>query len=406
MKNSWKKGIACFLAVALVAVLCLGCGDDKDGEEKVTIVVGNIIDLSGPASPAVKDMQQGMEDIVKYYNDEDLIPGARIELVTYDDQFNPARAIPGYEWCRGRGAKVIWAVQSTTTDSLKPFAERDKVPIGGVSITEAIAKPPGWIFFFTSYQPGGIRLVMKWISEEQWDWETEGPAKVGAICWRESKGIEAQEVVEAYCQANQDKFDYVGGFLPPMGTMTFGGEVEKLKDCDYIYTFGMAAGNFIKEYREREYGATFFGDDGLVGYYDFLVELLGWEALDGTLTPMMFPFFGDPNPAWDLIEEVLDRYHPGQSPEDKIFSYSGAFYLMVSFFEVLRQAVEEVGAENFDGQAYYDKAVKFTATFEGLPEWGFTETRRHLIEHGAIHEWSAEAQGTVRLTDWLPFVME
>jgi len=399
MKSCWKKGMACFLVLALIAVLCLGCGDDNGGEEKVTIVVGNIIDLTGPASPAVIDMQQTMEDIVRYYNDEGLIPGVRLELVTYDDQFNPARAITAYEWCKERGAKVIWAVQSTTTDSLKPSAAADKVFIGGVSLTMDIADPPGWIFFFTSYSLGELRMELKWISEEHWGKPER--IKVGSICWREAKGVEEQEVVREYCEAHPDKFEWVGGFTPPMGTQTFGGEVEELKGCDYIHTFGMAAPHFIKQFRVAGYDATFWGDSGLVGYYDFMVEFVGWEYLDGLLTTMMFVWYDEPNPAWDLIKEILNRYHPGVTPEDLIYSASGAFYLYYSFFEILQQTVEEVGAENFSGQACYDVAEKFQVQYDGLPQWGFSETNRILAKWAAVYEWSAQTEGMVRLTDWM-----
>jgi len=45
-----------------------------------------------------------LEDLVAYYNDSDLIPGVRLEVVVYDGQWDPARDIPGYEWLRGRGA--------------------------------------------------------------------------------------------------------------------------------------------------------------------------------------------------------------------------------------------------------------------------------------------------------------
>ena len=87
-------------------------------------------------------------------------------------------------------------------------------------------------------------------------------------------------------------------------------------------------------------------------------------------------------------------------------SYDGAFSLVLSFFEVVRQAIEEVGIENFDGQAFYDAAIKFNLTFEGLPPAGFTETNRVLQSHVAIHEWRAEVETMVRVTDWMPVVRE
>ena len=57
--------------------------------------------------------------------------------------------------------------------------------------------------------------------------------------------------------------------------------------------------------------------------------------------------------------------------------YSGIFHGAYMMYDIVRQAVEEVGAENFDGQAFYDAAVKFNKSYEGLYEVGFTETEKH-----------------------------
>ena len=70
----------------------------------------------------------------------------------------------------------------------------------------------------------------------------------------------------------------------------------------------------------------------------------------------------------------------------------------------MKQATEEVGAENFDGQAFYDAAVKYKTAWEGYPEWGFGETKRYLINDVQIFEWSAEADDLVRVSDWMPIV--
>jgi hypothetical protein len=72
-------------------------------------------------------------------------------------------------------------------------------------------------------------------------------------------------------------------------------------------------------------------------------------------------------------------------------------------FEIVRQAVEKVGIENFDGQAFCDEAVKYSLQYEGFPQSYFTDTVRYLVHQCAIHKWSAASEGLIRLTDWLPF---
>jgi hypothetical protein len=66
--------------------------------------------------------------------------------------------------------------------------------------------------------------------------------------------------------------------------------------------------------------------------------------------------------------------------------------------------VEEVGVQNFDGQAFYNKATNFTTTWEAYPEWGFTPTIRYAVAYTAIYRFDAELERTVRVSDWLPVI--
>ena len=401
MKSNWKRAVALLLMLVLVATLCLGCGDEEEG---VTIAVGEIIDLSGPASPAVIPVHQVIEDLVRHYNDEDLIPGAKMKLVTYDCQFNPARDIPGYEWCRERGAKVILGIHNTTSETVKPFAERDKVAVGTVTHTQTIAEPPGWVFVFSSHSVYHIQRLLKWISEEHWDYEAkERVPKIGFVGWRESMGMDIERAMREYSQAHPNEFEWVGGFLPPMGTMTYYGEIEKLKDCDYIEAHAYVGAAFIRDFRAKGYDATFIGEGAAVGYHEFYVETAGWEALDGMLTANIVPWWNQPVAAVDLVRGIAREYRSGP-PEELGASYLGAFFNLYGFFEILRQAVEEVGAENFDGEAFYDVAVKYKMTLEGLPEWDFTETKRYIVNAIQVYEWRAEVEDMVRMSGWLPIV--
>ena len=402
MNHNWKRATACFMVLALVAVLCLGCGD-HERKEQVTIVIGESIDLTGPASPAEIPVREVIEDIVRYYNEESLIPGAKIKVATYDNQFNPGRDLPGYEWCKNQGAKVIIGVHDLTAETLKPFAERDKVPVATVSYTDFAATPPGWVFIFSSHTTYQICTLLKWISEERWDY-SKGLPKIGFYGWREAMNIHMEKTMREYCQAHPDKFEWVGGFMTPVGTTSCAGEIKKLKDCDYICPWFMAGAFFMRDFRARGYAATFISDSGNVGYYEFYIDLCGWEVLDGVLTTNIVPWWNEQSPAVDLIKQVVNRYHPGQARMRA--SYEGAFHLIYSFFEVLRQAVKEVGAEGFNGQAFYNAAVKFKVKWEGLPEWGFSDTKRYLIDNVAVHEWRANVEDMVRVSDWLPLVKE
>jgi hypothetical protein len=76
----------------------------------------------------------------------------------------------------------------------------------------------------------------------------------------------------------------------------------------------------------------------------------------------------------------------------------------------LQQAVKNVGAENFNGQAYYDAAINYETTssmWAGCPEFNFSETRRKLMDHSLITAYkSGDVKDYVTISDWLPDIVD
>ena len=407
MKRNWKKAMASLLVLLLIATLSFGCGGEDEG--KVVITVGELTDLTGPGSPAVITIHYVIEDIARYYNEKNLIPGVKIKVASYDTKFDPAREVAGYEWLKSRGAEVVICLFPGTGEVLKPFAERDKVVIATCGMTLPQLDPPAWNFGFSCTQPWAMKTIMGWISNEQWDYSEGIIPKIGFAAWSEPGGINVDRAMREYIEDNPGSFDYVGSFFAPVGAVSWSTEVEKVKGCDFVNTYGFPMGNIMKEFQTKGYSATFIDAIGMGAYTGYLVDMLGWEALDGNLTANTSILWDESTPIVDLVYELLDRYRAEQA-EDIIYAglgYVGAAHQVMGMFEVLQQAVERVGAKNFDGQAYYDAAINYKTTsplWEGYPEWSFGETKRYLIDHIVVDEFQADVQDLVRVSEWLPLV--
>ena len=76
--------------------------DDITHIKDVVITIGNLTDVTGPASNALTVITMSLEDTAEYYNKQYLIPGVTFEVITYDGQYDPSRDIPGYEWLMER----------------------------------------------------------------------------------------------------------------------------------------------------------------------------------------------------------------------------------------------------------------------------------------------------------------
>jgi hypothetical protein len=67
-----------------------------ESEEEIVLIIGNLTDKSGPASNARKIIDMALEDVAKYYNNNNLIPGVELKIVSYDSMYDPSKHIPGY----------------------------------------------------------------------------------------------------------------------------------------------------------------------------------------------------------------------------------------------------------------------------------------------------------------------
>jgi len=396
--------VAVLIAALLVGTPLLGCGGG--GEGKTVITIGEITDLTGPASYAMGPLHYALLDLVRYVNEEDPIPGVQLKVATFDCRYDASRSVPGYDWLRGHGAKVILSGLDSDAEVLKSFAERDKVPVYSLTTSLPLIEPPGWAFCGGCRAPWQTKTVLKWIGDH-WDY-TKGVPKIGAIGSNLGFSVEMQQAVKEYCQDNPDKFEFVGGYQAPLATTLWSGVTKKLKDCDWIFdgVDGTAMANFVRQFRDAGYTAKFFSQDNILASRGVVVDTVGYERLDGSLAASGTGWWDMSYPLIDLLKQLLHKDHPEEA--DAII-HSGIGYIgggtqQYFFLKLLRQAIEQAGAKSFSGQAFYDTAVNFKATLEGYPEWGFSETRRYAIGHSVILEYRADVQDVVKISDWLPLI--
>ena len=172
MRCLLRKVTLVLLVLALVATFGFGCGK-KGGGGKVRITIGLITDMTGPASPLLRPGNNALYDSARYINEEGPIPGAQINIVTYDGRLDPSRDIPGYDWVRERGANLIVTSATSSGDVLKTFAARDKVVIYSLSTSLYQMEPPGWVFGATPPTVWTTKALLRWISEKNWNYEVD-----------------------------------------------------------------------------------------------------------------------------------------------------------------------------------------------------------------------------------------
>jgi hypothetical protein len=291
----------------LVPLSSLGCGGGGGG--KVTIVIGQMTDLTGVASPALKHITRITQDIARYYNDEDLIPGAMVKMIFYDTKFDASRYIPGYDWCKSKRADVIIAILPDVAEVFRPFAKRDKIAIVSLSGTKELFEPPGWVFGVSGSLNEGSKTLLKWVREN--DWKGQGIPKIGVVGWTTAQSQDVGNTVEAYLSDHPGLYQYVARYSAPPGTMDWRTQAERLKDCDYIACVsGTMLGYFLRDLRNFGSDATIIDCLASMGSYrTFYSDMVGWEALDVCYSTANSFYWTDSDPIVDLAKTVVHRYH-------------------------------------------------------------------------------------------------
>ncbi len=372
----------------------------------VVITIGNLTDLTGVSSSAMETINLGLEDIVKYYNDQNMIPGIELKVIHYDGQYNPQLDLHGYEWLKDEGVDVIFTAIPTAPIALKPYLEKDDIVLFTVVPSKEAVVPGGYIF--ASGSPFGEDLgytLLQWIAENDSDFPQDRPSKVGGTFWIETYGSAILNGAEQYANDHPDQFEWTGTYLTNY-TFTWEEQVEALLDCDYVIP-PIPMSSFIQQYREAGGAAKFLGThahDAFLGSVDS-ADL--WDEMDKMLFIRASEMWiEEDSTIVNLMRDLLYENHPERAQE---VIQSGCGYLTgynySVMLELIREAVSLVGAKNFDSQAIFDAAKAFSLTLDDIERETLSDGSRMSINYLVMYELNAAEKNLLRVEPkWNPVV--
>lgn len=419
-----KGAIASGILMLMVLLLLAACGGGGDGEDKtnqtdqtkttaattdtssgkeVTIVIGNLTDVTGVSSAAQEILNIALKDAVGYFNDQKLIPNATLKIVTYDGQFDPAKDMPGYEWLKERGAKLIVTGVTSTPVTLKDTVNKEHIPLFCLSGVLETLSPPGYVFAPATLTEHEQMTLIKWVAEHDWDYKTKGPAKIGAASWAEPNSLNAVKTLETYVKAHPDQFQWVGTYLTQVGSFNWSSEAEALKDCDYVFANAPIM-SFVREYRMIGGKGKFLGGGPHIALMKGIYDASLWDEIDGMLFASPAAWWGEDDMLAELRETLLYQNNPGKAKEIK--QNGGAYNGFDNYYVVLdivRKATEAVGAENVTSEEIYKAATSYSLTINGIERYSFTETKRNSCNYYCILRADKNREDLVRTDpNWYP----
>lgn len=409
------------VSLVLIPMLLTACNSSDDESSKdtqatstlqtepVTITIGNITDLSGVAAQAMSSINKALYDVVRYYNDENLIPGVKLAVIDYDNQYDPAKDLVGYERLTEKGADFFWTPVPPTVSSLRPVVDQDETVLFTPTGNMSVLMPPGYVFSLGIMPQSQSYTLLKWIAENDPDFPSDRPASIGGAAWNDAYSDVFLDSMEEYALAHPKDYDFVGGFLTEF-KFSWSSEIDSLKDCDYVF-LPTPPQTFIEEFRSKGYKAKFIGGDLHTSFLQFIDKDDLWDEFDGMLLVRAGRWWNESGEFMDMIYELLERYRPDEaySLQRQGSGYLAAkqIYLML---DIVRQAVNEVGPEYYDSDILYRAAQSWEYEYEDISRFNnFKPDKRYSQNYYAMYEARAgETPAESNLfriqEDWIPQV--
>lgn len=417
-----KKWPHLVMLISLSSLLMISCGSSGDSTdatqpvdtqetprvvvEDTVITIGNLSDLTGVSANAQSIINYALEDLVEYYNDNDLIPGVELKVITFDGQFDPSRDIPGYEWLRERDADLLVSCVPPVVVSLKRTVDQDEFVMFVASGNLEDIMPPGYVFSLGIVPQHCAYTLTKWIAESHWNYKKNGPAKIGGAAWTDTFSVKIMEAIEAYAEAHPEQFEFVGSYLSNF-SFVWDAEIEALKDCDYVFV-PTPMHIFVRDYINAGHETTFIGTDAQAAFMGLIDDGDLWDEIDGMLFVQTTQYWTGEGPIIDLTRELLFE---NRADEAENIIRSGTGYLTMTqwyqMLEIIKDAVETVGPQNFDSEALYSAATSYSEVLDGIERYSYGETKRFSPNYFIIQEARAEERNLFMADpDWLPVEME
>ncbi len=400
-----KLVILVLAGLLLILPSLVACGGGEDEASDITITIGNLTDQTGASATALEIINKALNDAVEYYNEQGLIPGgAHLKVISYDTAYEPSNDIPGYEWLKSRGADLIITNVPSAPINMKPRVERDQMVLFATAANYDTVYPPGHIFVPATLPEENAYTILGWIAQYDPDFPTGRPAKVGAAGWATSYNETLHEAMKEYIDEHPDKFEWMGSHTMEI-SFDWQTEVEALKDCDYLMLPVMPV-TFVKQYREAGYQGKFLASPAQAAFLGMITDGHLWDELDGTYFILPSGWWNDENEIIKLTKELLFEKHPDSAEE---IMEDGASYIAIDgiyqMLDIIADAVEAVGPENFDSQALYAAAQSYSQTVDGVTRVSFSETKRSSIDRVGIYKASGADEDLFCVQDeWYPVI--
>jgi branched-chain amino acid transport system substrate-binding protein len=275
--------VGCLMAIAGTAVA------------REYILIGNLIDFTGPTSVVGREYGQAKIDAANYINEAGGINGKLLNFNTVDYAYEVPRAIAAYRLWRDQGAVAIQGWGTADTEALVDAAAEDEIPYFSASYSAHLTDPAGegprtekpapYNFPMGPSYSDGVRALLDWAAT---DWTAKGgeaPPTYVHMGADHPYSNAPKAAGEEY--AIERGFDVLPAIEYPLATGDFAARCRALQEsgADYAFLANTSGANIslLKVCAELGVDTQFMAN--IWGYDENVMKAAG-EAADGVVWVM------------------------------------------------------------------------------------------------------------------------
>jgi branched-chain amino acid transport system substrate-binding protein len=377
-------------AIALWVAACGGApsgGASQPAASAGEISIGSLNDLTGATSDVGKDYALGVQEAVKYYNENGGINGKTIKLSLYDYGYLVPGAITTYKRFRDTD-KVVSVLGWGTNDTvaLAPTVSQDKMPYVSASYAGELTDPSKTPFnFFASpdYSTAARAAITVWYNEV-WLKDPRFASRRSAgdkprfVCFYGKATPYASAPIKAIKeQATLLGFEIGPDQDVPLTALDTKSQVLAAKDFkpDLVWHGDTVNGVATALKDEKALG---LGADNIVNTYGFdenLPRLVG-DAAEGVIGIAPTAFYGENVKGMDLIVAAAKKYDPN-TPQESRTIHTVKAWANVTILKNALEVADKAGKLNGDGiRAAFESFKDLDVGFGAAPmTWTPTDHR-------------------------------
>jgi branched-chain amino acid transport system substrate-binding protein len=284
---------------------------ERDGITDSEVVIGSCSALDGPAAALGKQTVLGAKVYLDYINDAGGVNGRKIKLLTYDDGYEPHKAIDCFNQLMKQNIfAAAFFVGTPTAAKYVPMAEANKIPLLGLFTGAQLLHEP--------FKPHVISVRASYYDEtrEQVDhlWNDLGIKKIGVIYQDDAFGATVLAGVRKALEHHGATAAVLGSF--PRNTLDVNDAVNRVREGNpeaviLAGTYKPVA-EIIKQSHKSGWHPLFL-TVSFVGTEAF-IKAAGKDAEGTVITQVVPPYNRDDLATVSLYKKLLTKYAPKEQP--------------------------------------------------------------------------------------------